>query len=316
MRRTFPISILASRVAATADSKGLGEDAFNRVGPFQRGGDAHLTRNFAAACLVATFFLGSRVSAQNQFEGLDLSGDDPKKEEAPKKEEEPPSTPVRTATDIEPSKVKRGDGPAVERDTTVDDRVKSVQRKLYLKRGRFELAPSFIINVNDAYYTKLGGAIRAAFYPHDSLAISARFSLMQTTPTDDVRTAKRNLNSRIFFSVPIWSAMGDIEWSPLYGKVAMFNSILHLDGYLLGGGGVVYTETSAAPGRTVNPAFDLGIGLRFVVKDFVAVNVALINTTYVDTPTGTTKGITQNLMMVNAGLSIFLPFKSTYKEDE
>ncbi|MFT3709533.1 MAG: outer membrane beta-barrel domain-containing protein [Archangium sp.] len=244
---------------------------------------------------------------------------DDKKEE-PKKEEPdavtPPPTNVKTATDVAPTTTaKKSDQPAVERDTTQDDRVKSVQKKLYLKRGRFELAPSFIINVNDAYYTKLGGAIRAAFYPADSLAISARFALMQTLPTDDVRTAKRNLNSRIFFSVPIWSVMGDVEWSPLYGKVAFFNDILHLDGYLVGGGGVVYTETSAAPGRGVNPAFDLGLGFRFVVKDFAAVNVALVNTTYVDTPTGTTKGVVQNLMMVNAGISIFIPFKSTYREE-
>jgi hypothetical protein len=52
------------------------------------------------------------------------------------------------------------------------------------------------------------------------------------------------------------------------------------------------------------------------VKDFVAVNVALINTTYVDTPAGTTKAVTQNLMLINAGISIFFPFKSTYKEAE
>jgi hypothetical protein len=56
--------------------------------------------------------------------------------------------------------------------------------------------------------------------------------------------------------------------------------------------------------------------MRFVVRDWLAVNVALINTTYVDTPTGTTKGATQNLMMLNVGLSIFIPFKSTYREAE
>lgn len=270
-----------------------------------------VTAAFYVACLCSA---GSAF-AQNGFEGLDLSDD---KKEEPKKEEPeattPPPTNVKTATDVSPEKAeKKKDGPAVERDTTQDDRVKSVQKKLYLKRGRFELAPSFIINVNDAYYTKLGGAIRAAFYPADSLAISARFSIMQTLPTDDVRTAKRNLNSRIFFSVPIWSVMGDVEWSPLYGKVAFFNDILHLDGYLIGGGGAVFTETS--PNRGVNPAFDLGLGFRFVVKDFAAVNVALINTTYVDTPTGTTKGVVQNLMMVNAGISLFIPFKSTYREE-
>ena len=29
------------------------------------------------------------------------------------------------------------------------------------------------VNVNDPFYTKVGGAIRAAFYPHDTLAVSA-----------------------------------------------------------------------------------------------------------------------------------------------
>lgn len=273
---------------------------------------SHLTRTLAVA-LSALLFVSGNAYAQTQFGGVDLSGEEPKKDDA--QNENTSSVPVKTATDEVAAPIKR-DGPAVERDTTQEDRVKSVQRKLYLKRGRFELAPSFIINVNDAYYTKMGGAIRLAFHPHDALAIAARFSLMQTLPTDDVRTAKRNLNSSIFFSVPIWSAMGDIEWSPFYGKAAMLNSIMHLDGYLIGGGGVVYTETSAVPGRTVNPAFDLGVGLRFIVKDFLAVNVALINTTYVDTPTGTIKGVTQNLMMANVGLSLFIPFKSTYKEAE
>ena len=133
-------------------------------------------------------------------------------------------------------------------------------------------------------------------------------------PNDDVRTAKRNFQSRIFFSVPQWSTMGDLEWSPLYGKVAIFNSILHVDAYILGGAGVVHTETSAQ--RGLNPAVDLGLGMRFVVKDFVAVNVSLINTTYVDQPAGTTKGATQNLMMLGAGLSVFLPFQSTGREAE
>lgn len=271
-----------------------------------------MIRYLLAASLLALLSSGKPASAQTQLEGLDLSGQEPKKAEGLDLSE--PT--VKTATDVEPTPRKKTEGKAVERDTLHDDRVKAVQRKLYTKRGRFELAPSLIINVNDAYYTKMGGALRAAFYPHDSLAISARFALMQTLPTDDVRTAQRNLFSKIYRSVPIWSAIGDLEWSPLYGKVAIFNSILHLDGYLVGGAGVVYTETSAAPGSTVNPAFDLGLGLRFVVTDFIAVNVGLINTTYVDTPAGTTRGVTQNLMLVNAGLSIFFPFKSTYKEAE
>src|SRR5690606_36299345 len=112
--------------------------------------------------------------------------------------------------DAAPPPEKKSDGPAVERDISQDDRVKSVQRKLYLKRNRVELAPYFVINVNDAYYTKMGFAGRVAFYPADSLAISARFTWMTTIKTDDVRTATRVLNSRIFHSEPMWTVMADL----------------------------------------------------------------------------------------------------------
>jgi outer membrane beta-barrel protein len=291
-------------------------------------------RNLASALLAVLLAGAGTAYAQTDFSGLDLT-DDAKKDE-PKKEEgldltsPTPTTPAPTTPTPKPAAAakpaadkKAGDSVAVERDITQDDRVKSVQRKLYMKRGRFELAPYFAVNVNDPFYTKLGGAIRGAYYPHDTLAISARFTLLSTAPTEDVRTAKRNFNSRIFFSVPYWTAMMDVEWSPIYGKVAIFNSILHFDGYLIGGGGVVFTETSgvadpasAAIRGGVKPAFDLGVGFRFITKDWLAVNVALINTAYVDVPTGSAKGSTQNVMLFHAGVSIFFPFKSTFREAE
>ncbi len=293
-----------------------------------------LPRSLAFAALALLLLGGGRAQARDQFEGLDLTGGDepakqPPAKDAPKPVDEldltqpaappPAATPAPTTPAARTVAKPKDDSVAVERDITQDDRVKSVQRKLYLKRHRFELAPYFAVNVNDPFYTKLGGAIRAAFYPHDTLAVSARFTLLNTQPTEDVRTAKRNFNSRIFFSVPAWTAMADVEWSPIYGKVAIFNSILHFDGYLLGGGGVVFTETSAStdPNRAgVKPAFDLGIGFRFITKDWLAVNVALINTAYVDVPTGSVKGSTQNIMLVHAGVSIFFPFKSTFREAE
>ncbi|MBS1149009.1 MAG: hypothetical protein H6Q89_707 [Myxococcaceae bacterium] len=269
-----------------------------------------MIRNLSLAILL---LVGTVASAQNEFEGLDLT-DEKKPETPPEKAAEPVKPAPAPTPDRKP--VKANDGPAVERDITQEDRVKSVQRKLYLKRGRFELAPYVLLTVNDPYYTKMGGAIRAAFYPADSLALSVRGSYLAVIPSDDVKIAKRVFQSRIFYSVPNWSVMGNFEWSPFYGKVSFFNSILHLDAYVLGGMGVVYTETSRLPDRTVNPAADLGLGFRFVAKDFFAVNVALINTTFVDQPANTDKGVTQNMLAIYAGFSLFIPFKSTYREDE
>jgi outer membrane beta-barrel protein len=254
--------------------------------------------------------------------GLDLTGGD----DATKTEDQKPEDPTATPTTAEPPPTPAAASTTLAAppstpdilptDITQEDRVKSIQRKVYLKKGRFELTPLVSFSINDPYYSKLGASVRGAYYFADTLAISARASVMQVLPSEDVRTAKRAFQSRIYHSVPQWTAMGDVEWAPLYGKVAFLNSILHFDGYLLGGAGVVRTETSALEGRTLNIGADLGAGMRFVAKDFLAVNVALINTSYVDQPLGTSKGAIQNLMTINAGISLFFPLHSTGREGE
>ena len=273
------------------------------------------------ACL-SVLLVGSTALAQGL--GLDLTQDEHKTQPAKKPAQNPPpsnttgntSQPVNPpdqsptlATAPEPSHT--GEAAIIE-----EDRVKSVQRKVFLKTHRFELEPEISASVNDSYYTKFGGALRANYYFADTLGVGVRFGLYQTLPTDDVRLAKRTFQSRIFYSVPKWSAMADVQWSPIYGKATVFNSIIEFDAYLLGGVGAVRTETSDIPGHGLNPAADLGIGIRFMVRDYLAVGGALVNTTYVDQPAGTTQGATQNVMTLNAGISVFFPFHSTGREGQ
>lgn len=261
--------------------------------------------------------------------GLDLTAPDEKKTDGEQQQQQQQSTselPPPTAGDLAPkAQASKDELLEGERDVTVEDRVKSVQRKLYLKKHRFEVAGFVSTAVNDPYFRKYGVTLRPAYYIADTLAISLRLSGTRLDRTDDVPLAKRTFQSQLFYSVPQWGAVAAIEWSPIYGKVSIWNDILHFDSYLVGGVGAVLTETSAEPvflecGRTCprgpNPAADVGIGMRFVARDYIAVNVALINTTYVDIPTGTTKGTTQNMLTLNAGVSIFYPFKSTAREAE
>ena len=266
------------------------------------------------AALLALWLLPAAALAQDF--GLDLTDDSP-----PPPAEEPPAPPPTPA----PAPVE-GEGAArapvaakaapagSELEITQADRVRSIQRKVYLKKGRFELMPHALYSVNDPYYSKTGVGLAANYFLADTLAVGLRGTWMAVLPSDDVRTAKRNFQSRIFYSVPQWAAMADVQWSPVYGKIAVGNSILHFDGYLVGGAGVVYTETSAT--RGLNVAADLGAGLRFVAKDFLAVNAGVVNTSYVDQPTGTLKAATQNVLTLSAGVSLFLPLKSTGRESE
>lgn len=252
--------------------------------------------------------------------GLDLTEEEtpppqPEQEEAPPPAEPPP-----------PAAAERPEGSAAdraaagflgERDITQDDRVKAVQRKVYLKTHRFEVTPMITASVNDPYFLKWGGVLRVAYYLADTLAITARGSLLQTLKTDDVRIAQRTFQAQVLESRPQWTAMADVEWSPIYGKVAFMNSILHFEAFVLGGAGVVYAVTSGIPGRDPSFGVDVGGGIRFVAKDWLAVTAGLVNTSYVDSgPTGTAKAATQNMLAVNAGISIFFPFTSTGREAE
>lgn len=272
-----------------------------------------MIRIWATALILSLWSSAALAQQEPGGLGLDLTDEGQKKEEQKSPEDTPapkPSTPLPDTTE---AAKPAGPPQLTERDITVEDRVKSVQRKLYLKRGRFELAPFITASMNDPYYTKFGATVRASYFLADTAGLTLRFSALQVVPTEDVKTAKRNFQSFIFYSQPFYSLLAGMEWSPIYGKVTVGNSILHFDAYLLGGAGVIVTETSGLPGR---PGADVGGGMRFVAKDFLAVNVAVINTAYVDTPTGTTKGATQNVLTFNAGVSIFFPFRSTSREAE
>lgn len=271
--------------------------------------------NHYVAFLVAVLLpLGSW--AQTDL-GLDLTDDGPKKEQPAKKEATPaqpkPSVTKPAPSDDAPVAQPEKDEQA-EREVILEDRVKAVQKKVYLKKNRFELSPFVGLSVNDPFYTKYQLTGMIAYYLADTLAIGARFSWISVSRNFDTRIAQHTFDSIIYWADPNWAAMGDVIWSPIYGKATIFNTILHFDAYLIGGMGTVYTDTSVQNGPDV--AFDLGVGMKFVAKDYMAINVALIDTNYVDIPTGTKQAVTQNLMTLNVGVSLFVPFKSTGRESE
>ena len=256
------------------------------------------------------------TAAWAQGLGLDLSDDAQKKEK-----EQPP--PPKEDTSLTPDTLGKPEDRPVkkepllgEKEITQEDRVKAVQRKVYLKTHRFELAGFFGATINDPFYLKTGESLKLSYFFSDAVGVGVRVMPMQVYPTDDVSRAKRAFSSRIFSSSPELAGLVEVEWSPLYGKATIFNSIIHFDGYILGGAGLVQTATSHATGGAPRFGSDLGIGLRFAVKDYLAVNAAYVNLSYVDQPSGTTKTSLQNLQMPMVGLSLFLPFKSTGRESE
>ena len=75
--------------------------------------------------------------------------------------------------------------------------MKAVQRKGFIKKGRFELAPIFAATVNDAFYQKFGYGARLAYNLHDSFALALRGTRYAKYRTDNVREGKIAFQSQL-----------------------------------------------------------------------------------------------------------------------
>ncbi len=265
---------------------------------------------------IAWLFVTPLLAAAQESSGIDLS--QPTKQEKPDGEEQPPidlskpqgERPAAGEKSAQPGEAPRPLLPTiVDKDVALGDRVKAVQRKGFLKRGRFEVAPMFALTVNDAYYEKFGGALRLAYNVRDSFAVALRGAYYEPYRTDNVREGKIAFQSQLLTSQLHGQVMLDGVWSPVYGKAAFLQkSIVHFDLFLSAGFGLVWSATSLAP-RNEGPhlATDLGGGIRFYPKEWLAFELGLLATLYPDQPILSVPGTIQSVFVANVGLSFFFP---------
>ncbi len=275
--------------------------------------------------LASTFALPAPSAAQD-IPGIDLSA--PPKQNAPPKEappsdqgeELPPvdlNAPPKPKPSEEPPKAAPSPlGPSGERDVALGDRVKAVQRKGFLKRHRVDVTPMFEVSLNDAFYPNFGGGLRLAYNVEDSFAIAARYVYFYKYQyrTDFVREGRIAFNSALLSSKLYGQLMADGIWSPVYGKAAVLGrSIVHFDLFLLAGFGAVETDTSRAPRKEgFHAAADLGGGVRFYPKEWLAFELGLVATFYPDQPILSVPGTLQKVVAATVGVSFFWPFSFDY----
>ena len=256
--------------------------------------------------------------------GLDLSKPAPKPEEAkPAPPAEPPpdapgldlskpaEKPAAKAPEQAPEKAakKAPPPPALTQDVALGDKVKAVQKKGFLKKGRFEIAPTFALTVNDAFYQKFGGGLRLAYSLGDTFALAVRGTYYTPYRTENVRDGKLAFQSQLLTSQLYRQAMVDGVWSPIYGKASFLSKdIVHFDVFLAAGFGLVWSATSFAPrGEGPHLATDFGGGVRFYPKSWLAFELGLLATLYPDQPIQSVPGTIQKVFVANVGVSFFLP---------
>jgi outer membrane beta-barrel protein len=271
-------------------------------------------RSLLAAIVLSLAALPVKGGAQ-QVPGLDLS--EPPREASPERDradELPPldlSEPERPARAdaAEAEQRPRDFRPFSEKDVALGDKVKAVQRKGFLKRGRLELAPIFAATVNDAFFQKFGYGARLAYHLQDSLAVAVRGTRYENLRTDNVREGKIAFQSQLLESEIEQQAMLGFLWSPVYGKASFLaNSIVHFDLFLQAGFGLVWSATSGPPlDQGPHGAGEFGGGVRFYPKDWLAFELGLLATFYSDQPAPNFPATQQRVFVANVGVSVFWP---------
>ncbi len=228
---------------------------------------------------------------------IDLSKPPPPAEAKPETKETPPPAPFS------------------EKDVALGDKVKAVQRKGFLKAHRFEVSPQLSTTLNDPYYLKFGGGLRLAYSFQDSFAVAVRGTYFTPLRRNAVREGKLAFRSQLLSSQLYGLAMVDGVWSPIYGKSSFLRkNIIHFDVYLSAGFGVAWTATSLAPrNEGPHPAADVGGGVRFYPKEWLAFELGLNCALYHDQPTKSVPGTIQKVFVANLGFSFFFPTAFDYR---
>lgn len=183
--------------------------------------------------------------------------------------------------------------PAPVKKTTLEDKIKSVQHRVFIKKGRLEIAPMFNLGLNDAFNQKYAVSAGVGYHFLESFGLEAGFGYaFATKTTNQTYLAKENLTIpdngtlKYFFQL-------NAEWSPIYGKFSFFAwKIIHFDLYLTAGIGatsVEYTgwdynaDTQTSTGSDMSGlhvAPNIGIGERFFLTDWLTIRFELRDTIY------------------------------------
>jgi outer membrane beta-barrel protein len=232
--------------------------------------------------------------------------------DAAEKKEEP-----KSSDDAGDAKEDRLD----DRTRRLGDRIKSVQRKAFIKRNRHELNVNGGLSLNDAFYENFTVGGGYAYHITDQFALEGNFKyFMPPVRTDAVRIIRTTESATpVLVYSPQLSMTAEVQFAPVYGKISlMAESIVHFDVYIAAGFGAMMTE-ERRPGDG-SPWRALGtwaIGTRIMTTEWLTVRLELRDAIYQDTRTASAtrpnESAIQNLLTFNLGVSFFLPPTFDYR---
>lgn len=204
-----------------------------------------------------------------------------------------------------------------------ENRVRPVSGQLYRKAGRLELSPGVEISVKDAFFQKYLFGGKATFHIFESLSLGVSGAVGPSFVTGSTQVCAPNKPCRTATQAELAAVPGEIKmkaggevgFSPVYAKLNFLaEKAVHFDLSLLAGVDwfsyrqVLAPDSTASPGTSSALGGHLGIGTRIFLAEWGALRVEFKDYLYPVDMAGSKRW--QQQLFVEAGVSIFLPFRN------
>ncbi len=199
------------------------------------------------------------------------------------------------------------------------DRVKSISRKKFLKRKRFELSTNLAVNINDAYFQHVMAGLRGTYHITDGFALELG-GLANLLPYSGQATSLNVVGYQLSHILNEGRFHGVVDlgftFSPIYGKFAvMGDNITHFDVFVSSGLGLAIDGNDGSAFRAgevgLNPAWEIGVGARVFVNRWLAVRAELRD--YIYNLKKNQFSVRQDVLVFQLGASFFFPLGFDYE---
>lgn len=200
--------------------------------------------------------------------------------------------------------------------------IKVLQPKNFLKIGRWELSPHLGWVTNDPFVNRYLVGFEAIYHATEIFGAGISTTYSPNFGTFDYKSVTKQLVEENQVSPDIsritFFSSATLQFSPIYGKVAVGQGIIIFDVYLKGGVGIVFTQDdlkalqgtddplAQATANEWHPTSNFGGGIRASFGPNFAAKLEGTSMVYIETVNSVTLEMKNNFLIIGA-VSWFFP---------
>ena len=191
------------------------------------------------------------------------------------------------------------------------ERIRAVSAPVFVRRGRFAVAPYAGLSANDAFFERLQVGARASYHLLESLSLDAGAAAnLISIPLNSARLLQEE-QLELTDPTKLYGYFDvSATFAPIYGKASLMSElVMHFDAYASGGVGALAISLPDGSGLLgdvpIQPAASLAVGARVFINQWLVVRAELRDYTYWG-DFGGGAGV-QTLLFANVGVGFYFP---------